>query len=144
LLIEGLIIVADLDKFEEYVEMHGLDEYKPNDITGTLTSMFYDFAIRWRGVVIYGLDFERGTEEVIIEIPIPSEIDDIVRDLEEIRRTINRLGASITIVVVRDYVVCKPARNRREAYYGTPGRSRAMKILRSIKRRGGNQVYVEV
>ncbi len=135
--------MADLDKFEEYVEARGLDEYKPNDITGTLTQMFYDFAVKWRGVVIYGLDFERGTEEVIIEIPMPGEIDGIVRDLEQIRRAINQLGGSITIVVLRDYVLCKPARNRREAYYGTPGRSRALKILRSIKRRGGNKVFVE-
>ena len=141
--VEGVIIVADLDRFEEFVEEHGLSKYEPNDITGSLTQLFYSFATKWRGVVIYGLDFERGTEEIIIEIPMPDEIDSLIKDLEQIKKSINDLGASITIVVIRDYVICRPARTRREAYYGTPGRSRAIRLLKTIKRRGGNIVHVE-
>ncbi len=142
--VEGIIIVADLDRFDEFVEEHGLSRYRPNDITGTLTHLFYNFTTRWRGVVIYGLDFGRGTEEIIIEIPVPDELDNIVNELKQIKKTINGLGASITIVVVKDYVSCRPARNRREAYYGTPGRRRATRLLKSVKRKGGNTIYIEV
>ncbi|MET1159454.1 MAG: hypothetical protein ABWW65_00700 [Thermoprotei archaeon] len=141
--LEGLIIVLDLDKFEEYVTEHGLDPYKPNIVTGTLTRLVEDFAIKWRGIIIYGLDYERGTEEAVIEIPYGHEhLDDIMRDLEKIKEEINKLGVSISIAVVKDYVYPVPARDRREAYYGTPGRRRAVKLLRSIKRSGGNKIAV--
>ena len=141
--VEGLIIVMDLDRFEEYVEERGLDPYKPNLITGTLTELVERFASKWRGVVVYGLDRERGTEEAVIEIPYGHEyLDSIVRDLEEIKREINRLGASITIVVVKDYTYPQTASSRREAYYGTPGRRRAWREVRRLKRLGGNRILV--
>jgi len=137
----GTIVVMDLDKFEEYVRLHGLDPYKPNIITSTLSHLVNDFALKWQGVIIYGLDWKRGTEEAIIEIPFiyPSEVKE---DLDRIRSTIKNLGASITIIAIYDYVSAKPARDRREAYYGTPGRARAMRLLRRLKRKGGDIVMV--
>ncbi len=136
---EGLIIFMDLDKFEKYTKEHGFNEYKPNIITGTLTSLVEEFSRKWRACIIYGLDYERGTEEAIIEIPYGYEnVEEIISDLSKIKETINRLGAKITIVVIKDYVLCKPARNRREAYHGTPGRRRATQLLRKYKRKGGN------
>ena len=137
----GTIVVMDLDRFEDYVKRHGLDPYKPNVVTGTLSNLVNDLALKWHGVIVYGLDWNRGTEEAIIEIPLthPEEVRD---DLERIRSTIEDLGASITIVAVYDYVLARPARDRREAYYGTNGRARAIRILRKLKRRGGNIVAV--
>jgi len=133
----------DLDKFEEFMNTHGLNPYKPNIITGTLTNLVEDFVRKWNGVVIHGLDPVRGTEEAVIEIPYGYEyLDDVVRDLEYIKSVINSLGASISIVVLKDLVYPKPASDRREAYHGTPGRRRAWKLLRRIKRSGGNQILV--
>ncbi len=142
----GIIIVLDLDRFEEYTVEHGYDQYKPNIVTGTLTNLVKNLVYKYNGSVIYGLDEERGTEEAIIEIPyFPDEkIDELKKDLEKIKDEINKLGASISIVVVKDYVTGKPARSRREAYRGTPGRRKALRILRKVKRRGGNRIYVEV
>jgi len=137
----GTIVVMDLDKFEEYVRLHGLDPYKPNVITSTLSHLVNDFALKWRGVIIYGLDLKRGTEEAVIEIPFVHP-DEVKEDLNRIRSTIKNLGASITIVAIYDYVLAKPARDRREAYYGTPGRARAMRLLRRFKRKGGDIVTV--
>jgi len=143
LYVEGLIVVLDLDRFEEYVEERGLDPYKPNIVTGTLTSLVERFVSKWRGVVIYGLDPERGTEEAVIEIPYGHEhLSEIVSDLEEIKREINKLGASISIVVIRDFVYPRRASSRREAYSGTPGRRRAWRILRRVKRAGGNKLLI--
>ncbi len=143
LFVEGLIIVLDLDRFEEFMKEKGWDPYKPNIVTGTLTGLVEDFARKWKGVVIYGLDRERGTEEAVIEIPYGHEyLEEIVSDLENIKREINRLGASISIVVVKDYVYPVPASSRREAYQGTPGRKRAWKLLRRVKRAGGNKLLV--
>lgn len=136
----GYIIVLDLDRFGEYVETRGLDPYKPNIISGTLTQLVEDFVKKWRGVVIYGLDPHRGTEEAVIEVSEDADVESIAKDLENIRLTIEKLGSSITIVVVKDYVTLKPASSRREAYNGTPGRRRAWRALRLFKKRGGNVV----
>ncbi len=141
--VEGLIIVLDLDRFEEYVVEKGLDPYKPNIITGTLTKLVEDFIRKYRGIVIYGLDPRRGTEEAVIEIPYGYEqLNNIIKDLEKLKNEINKIGGSISIVVLKDYINGVKARNRREAYYGTPGRRRALKLLRSIKRKGGNNILV--
>jgi hypothetical protein len=143
MLVEGLIIILDLDRFEEYTIKHGFDQYKPNIITGTLTKLVEEFVKKWQASLIYGLDYERGTEEAIIEIPFGHErIERIVEDLRNIKNEINKLDASISIVVVKDYVIGKPARSRREAYYGTPGRRRALRLLRKIKKKGGNEIVV--
>jgi hypothetical protein len=141
--VEGLIIILDLDRFEEYTIKHGFNQYKPNIITGTLTKLVEEFIKKWQASLIYGLDYERGTEEVVIEIPFGHEkLEEIVEDLKNIKNEINKLNASISIVVIKDYVIGKPARNRREAYYGTPGRRRALRILRKIKKKGGNEIAV--
>lgn len=140
--VEGTIVVLDLDRFGEMVEEKGLSEYKPNVVTGLLTQLVEKFVWKWSGVVVYGLDYERGTEEAVIEIPYvePSEV---ASDLEEIKKEVERAGASITIIAIKDYVIARPARDRREAYYGTPGRLRALKLLRKVKRRGGGRMIVE-
>ncbi|MEM4815957.1 MAG: hypothetical protein QXU77_00185, partial [Desulfurococcaceae archaeon] len=67
-------------------------------------------------------------------------IDDILKDLLEIKEEINKLGVSISIVVVQDYVYPELAGDRRIAYKGTVGRIRAWKILRKIKKTGGNKI----
>ncbi len=140
-LVEGTIVVLDLDKFEEYVKEHGLSEYSPNIVTGTLSHLVEEFARKWQGVIVYGLDWQRGTEEAIIEIPYVHP-EELRRDLERIKNEINKLGARISIVAIYDYVLAKPARDRREAYYGTPARTRAHKLLKQIKREGGNKVVI--
>lgn len=142
MLVEGLIIVLDLDRFGEYVVEKGLDPYKPNEVTGYLTEAIMDFARRWSGVVIYGLDPLRGTEEAVIEIPGVTDVENIVRDLTKIKNDVNSLGASISIVVLKDLVLASPANSRREAYSLTPGRRRAWRLIRSIKKRGGNKILV--
>jgi hypothetical protein len=138
----GTIIALDLDRFSEYVEEKGLDPYRPNIVTGELTNLVEEFARRHRGVVVYGLSKERGTEEAIIEIPFSTDVEGVVRDLEELKRRIESYGVSITIVVLVDYVTGRSAKNRREAYHGTPARRRAIRLLREIKRKGGGRILV--
>ncbi len=143
MLVEGLIIVMDLDRFEEFIEEKGLSQWSPNIVTGTLTLLVEEFVRKWQAIVVYGLDPKRGTEEVVLEIPFGHEfIDEITKDLSRIKEEINKLGASISIVVVKDFVMAKPANNRREAYYGSPGRKRAIRFLKKIKRRGGNRLEI--
>jgi hypothetical protein len=131
-LVPGLIVIIDLDEFGEFVEKRGLDPYKPNIVTGELTRLVEEFTRRFQGVVVYGLDYERGTEEALIE----------VSELERIAQRIREHGVTLTAVVVMDSVIGKPARSRREAYSGTPGRRRALKALREAKKKGGNRVVV--
>lgn len=140
--VEGTIVVIDLDRFGELVREQGLSEYSPNKVTGLLTSLVEEFVRKWNAVVVYGLDYQRGTEEAVIEIPFVDPWD-VVDDLKKLASMISDAGASISIVVLRDFVLGRRARDRREAYYGTPGRARALKILRKIKRRGGGCIVVE-
>ena len=142
-LVPGVIVVIDLDRFGEYVEKRGLDSYKPNLVTGELTNLVEQFARKFQGVVVYGLDYERGTEETVIEIPYGVDyVDQIVLELKQIARRIRELGVTLTAIVVVDYVTGRPARNRRDAYRGTPGRRRALKALKEAKRRGGDKIVV--
>lgn len=142
-LVPGLVIVLDLDDFENYVKTRGLDPYRPNEISGELSRLVEDFAIKHHGVVVYGLDHERGTEEAVIEIPFGSEhLELIIRDLYALKQRIEELGGSISIVVVEDYVLGEIARDRREAYNATPGRRRAIQLLRRVKRKGGGRIIV--
>jgi len=141
-LVKGTIVALDLDRFDEMVKEKGWNRYSPNTITGLLSNLVYDLSRKWSGTVVFGLDWRRGTEEAIIEIPCvePIELKD---DLMRIWKEINNAGAKITIVAIKDYVIGKNARSRREAYYGTHGRSRAIRLLRKLKRAGGNKVYIE-
>lgn len=139
-LVEGTIIAIDLDEFSEVVREKGWSEYKPNPATGLLTMLVEEFVRKWQGVIVYGLDEERGTEEAVIEIPYV-EPEEVERDLLRIKEELNKLGVRVTIVAIKDYVIAKPA-NQHEAYYGTPGRKRAHELLRKIKRKGGNQVVI--
>ena len=140
-LVEGTVVILDLDRFSEIVRERGWSEYEPNPATGLLTYLVERFARKWQAVIVYGLDEERGTEEAVIEIPFV-EPWEVKEDLEEIKREVNRLGVGITIVAVKGYVTGEPASNRREAYYGTPSRSYAKSILERLKRRGGNTMFI--
>ncbi len=140
-LVEGTIIVIDLDEFSEEVRSRGWSEYSPNPATGLLTNLVEEFISKWHGVVVYGLDPERGTEEVVIEIP-SVEPEEVVEDLRRIKSEVNRVGVGVSIVALKGYVIGRSAKNRREAYYGTPFRAEAIRVLKKVKRRGGNQVVV--
>jgi len=141
-LVPGVIVVLDLDRFGDYVDSRGLDSYKPNIVSGELTRLIEEFSWRHRGVVVYGLDYERGTEEAVIEIPFAEEVESIVKGIEDIKSRVEMYGVTLSAIVLRDMVLGKPARDRREAYYGTPGRARAIRALRAIKRRGGGKILV--
>lgn len=138
--VNGTVIIMDLDRFGDYVKLKGLSEYKPNIITGTLTLLIEDFVRKHMAIIIYGLDYERGTEEVVLELPFvkPNEILD---DLEKIREEISRLNASISIGVAWGPISGKVALNRREAYIGVT-RRKAFKALKKAKRLGGNRIII--
>lgn len=133
-------MVLDLDRFEELSRARGFNEYTPNEITGLLSHLVDRFARKWSGVVVYGVDWERGTEEAVIEIP-EVEAEELEQDLIEIAEEVRRAGASITIVALTGFISGDPAKNRREAYSGGL-RGYAKRILEKLKRRGGGAVYV--
>ena len=138
--VEGTIVMLDLDNFSEIIAERGWSEYSPNPATSLLTRLVEEFVRKWQGVVVYGLDEERGTEEAVIEIPYV-EPEEVASDLERIKEEMNKLGVGITIVAVKGYVLAQPA-PQREAYTATPTRRRAHSLLRKLKRRGGNTVLV--
>ena len=140
-LAEGTIVVMDLDRFGEVVRERGWSEYQPNPATGLLTDLVERFVRKWQAIVVYGLDPVRGTEEVVLEIPFV-EPWEVKEDLESIRRELNRVGVGVTIVAVKGYILGRPARDRREAYYGSPSRSYAKHLLERLKRKGGNMVFI--
>lgn len=140
-LVWGTVLVLDLDRFEETIEEKGWSQYTPNPATGLLSHLVEQLARKWSAVIVYGLDWERGTEEAVLEIPLV-EPEELREDLEKVKEEINRLGVGITIVAVKGHVGLKPAKNRREAYTATPTRKLATKLLRKAKRRGGNTIII--
>ena len=140
-LVWGTVLVLDLDRFEETIEEKGWSQYTPNPATGLLSHLVEQLARKWSAVIVYGLDWERGTEEAVLEIPLV-EPEELREDLERVKEEINRLGVGITIVAVKGHVGLKPAKNRREAYTATPTRKLATKLLRKAKRRGGNTIII--
>ncbi len=138
--VEGTVVIMDLDRFSDVVTERGWSEYSPNPATALLTRLVEEFARKWQGVVVYGLDEERGTEEAVIEIPFV-EPEELLEDLTRIKQEINKLGIGITIVAVRGYVLAQPA-PQREAYTLTPTRRQAHALLRKLKRRRGNTVVI--
>ncbi len=141
-LVEGTIVVIDLDEFGEIVQERGWSEYHPNPVTGTLTQLVEDFVRKWHGYVVYGLDYKRGTEEVVIEIPLTTP-EELIDDLRYIKEEINRLGVGVTIVAVHGYVgLVHRSIDRRAAYTGTPTRRLAHKLLQKAKRKGGNTIII--
>lgn len=138
----GSLVVMDLDRFKEYARERGLSVYEPNIVTGSLSSLVEGFVRKFQAVVVYGLDWDRGTEEVVLEIPGVEAVElepDLIRVAEEVRG----LGSSITMVALTGYVSCVPARDRREAYAGHYLRSKARDVLESLKRRCGGVVYID-
>jgi len=140
-LVEGTVIVLDLDKFKKVTKERGFNEYKPNIITGTLTHLVENFVRKWNAYVLYGLDYSRGTEEAVIIIPMIKP-EEVLGDLEKIRREIEKLGASLSIGVSYGVIVNIKARNRREAYENITVKN-ALKALREAKRKGGNRIVIK-
>ncbi|MCE4601167.1 MAG: hypothetical protein F7C38_06340 [Desulfurococcales archaeon] len=139
LAVQGTIILIDIDAMEEVMMERGWNEYKPNEATGLLSNLVEDLVRRRHAVVIHGLDWERGTEEALLELPVtrPEEIEN---DLVEIAKLMcSQAGVSVTIVAVEGPVGLKPV-DRKRVYTGSRGY--AKRLLEALKRRGGGVVYV--
>ncbi len=139
-IIEGTVVILDLDRFSELTKSMGWDEYKPNIITGTLTHLVEDFVRKYSADILYGLDHKRGTEEAVIEIPYVKP-EEIIDDLKRIKAEIEKLGASISIGVAYGPLEPVKVRCRRDAYSGIT-RRKALKALREAKRKGGNKIVI--
>lgn len=126
--------MLDIDFLEDFIKKAGLSEYKPNVATGFLTKIIENIATRYNGVIIYGIDHERGTEEGVVEFPLLS-CNDIESEIQSIKHEFSNLGLSISIVCVEGLVLGKKAQSREEAYKGTPWRKIAYKKLLRIKRK---------
>ncbi len=138
-LVNGVVVVLDLDNFGEEIKKRGWSPWKPNEATGLLTQLALDFASRHRAVIIFGVDSKRGTEEFVMEIPFTT-IDNVLDDVKNIVKELNKFSVKASAAVVEGLVGLKPAKNRREGYYGTPARKKATRLLRKAKNLGGNKV----
>ncbi len=136
----GTIILIDIDNMEEIMKRRGWNQYSPNQATGLLSNLIEDLARKWQAVIVYGLDWTRGTEEAILEIPgiDPEDLtDDLIRIIDKL---CYEAKVTATIVVVRGPVTGVTSASQRRAYEGY--RRRAKRILEKLKRKGGGLLYV--
>lgn len=132
--IEGCIVMMDIDLLEEKVREKGLTEYRPNIATGYLTRFVEELARKHNGVIVYGIDYKRGTEEAVIEFPLKSCIE-LIEDLKKLEEGFEDIGMSISVVCRDGLVIGKIAKNKREAFRGTPWRDSTYRALRTMKKR---------
>lgn len=92
----AVVIALDLDKFSEVTKERGWTEYSPNPVTRYLSHAVYSFSGKYHATIIYGLDFERGTEEAQIYCSDP-DLEEIISDLEAMRRDIQSMGTTLSI-----------------------------------------------
>jgi len=147
--VEELIIFIDLDNFKEISEKQGWVSYKPNEITGALTTLVTNFIRKHLGEVIYGLDEKRGTEECMIRLTGALSHEEIISDLEQILSEINSIGvecgcdASASIGVSRGpYTQIRPTVPYQWTKKLLKGQAQrlAHKALKKAKRLGGNRI----
>lgn len=144
--INGVTVALDLDKFEEVMKAMGWSEYKPNVVTGGLTRLVEELASKLGGVVIHGLDEERGTEEAVIKF-VEADVEEVLKELERVRLEIERIGresgsnATISIgVYVGPITSLKP--QPLSAAKKAPEVAMALRALRKAKKKGGNRIVV--
>lgn len=137
----GTVIIIDLDRFKEITEKYGFNKYKPNIITGSLTSLVENFVRKWQGTVLYGLDYNRGTEEAVIVLP-DIKPEEVIDDLRKMKNEIKKLKVTMSIGLSYGPLDVLKARNRREAYSGLTVK-RALKALNEAKRKGGNKIIIK-
>ena len=144
--LNGITVVLDLDKFKEVTKAMGWSEYKPNVVTGSLTRLVEELASKLGGVVIHGLDEERGTEEVVIKF-VGADVNEVLRELERIRLEIERIGresrsnATVSAGVYVGPITRLKPQPLSEAKKA-PEVMMALRALKKAKKRGGNRIVV--
>lgn len=144
---QGVVVILDLDHFKKIVRDMGWAEYSPNPITSLLSELVDNLVHKHHAMMIYGLDWKRGTEETVLAFSSP-DIDSLLEDLEVIRRKIKDAGketgsnATISIGVAHGPVLgVKQATSRRELFTTLTERL-AKRALQRAKRQGGNRIVI--
>jgi len=142
----GVTVILDLDRFKEVMKAMGWNEYEPNVVTESLTRLVEEVASRLGGIVIHGLDEERGTEEAVIKF-VDVDVDEVLKELERVRLEIERIGkesGSNATISVGAYVgpitslKPQPLSEAKKA----PEVMMALRALKKAKKRGGNKIVV--
>lgn len=144
--INGVTVVLDLDNFKEVMKAMGWNEYKPNVVTGGLTRLVEELASKLGGVVVHGLDEERGTEEAVIKF-VGVDVEEVLEELERVRLEIERVGkesgSNATIsagVYVGPITSLKP--QPLSVAKKAPEVAMALRALKKAKKKGGNRIVV--
>jgi len=143
----NVVVIVDLDRFKKIIKEMGWPEYSPNTITGLMSELVDDLARKHHAMIIYGLDWRRGTEEAILACSSPN-MDALLNDLEAIRRKVEDAGretrskATISIGVAQGPLLkFKPTASRKELFKTLTERL-AKRALQKAKRLGGNRIIV--
>jgi len=144
--LNGITVVLDLDRFKEVMKLMGWSEYKPNVVTGSLTRLVEELASKLGGVVIHGLDEERGTEEAVIKF-VGADVEEVLGELERVRLEIERIGkesgsnATISMGVYVGPITSLKPQPLSEARRA-PEVVMALRALKKAKKKGGNAIVV--
>jgi GGDEF domain-containing protein len=140
----GTFVFLDLDRFHNCIDMKGWSEYKPNPISGFLTEELEKYVRKYRGLIIWGLDKHRGTEEAILFFYQNSKI--IYELFENIRQEIKRLAekldapTSLSIGMVRGPApsIKRIKSHNKKEFKKDPHILMAYRALKKAKKNGGN------
>lgn len=144
--VNGVTVILDLDNFKEVMKVMGWSEYKPNVVTGSLTRLVKEVASKLGGIVVHGLDEERGTEEAVVKF-VGADVEEVLEELEKVRLEIERIGkesrSNATIsagVYVGPITSLKP--QPLSMAKKAPEVVMALRALKKAKKKGGNRIVV--
>ena len=147
--IQGAVVLLDLDHFKEIQKKMGWPRYSPNIVTGSLTGLVEQLIRKHHGMLIWGLNETEGTEEAMLIFTFP-DTEELERDLAYIREEIYKIGQqtgceatlSIGIGIGPLSDLKLPKSRRSKDLYSTPTRKLAKKAINIAKKKGGNQIII--
>lgn len=143
---KGTIVFADLDNFQDCMEIMGWSRYSPNEITRLMTNRVQRYINRYQATLLWGLNKAEGTEEFILIFL--QDIERVIKIMNKLRRDIlelaQKLNASTSLSVGLTYGEISHLRvlksHKKKEFLKHPTIYLAYKALKKAKKKGGNEL----
>ena len=140
----GTIVFLDLDNFKGAMNAMEWTRYRPNPITGYLTTKILEYIRKYQVIVYWGLNRKEGTEETILFFY--QEVNFIYDLMDRLRKEIQKIARELDAPTSLSIGMCRArapqiksiSAHSTEEFKKDPAIYLAYKALKKAKRKGGN------